>query len=91
MSIQRLGASGRELDPRVSQMLFDVGRGARTVIDLPAAGTSPGVPTSTFGPRLQALVAVLSGAYRLSKRAIDELVGDTFGVPIALGSVPVEG
>ncbi|MGK4009301.1 IS66 family transposase [Sorangium sp. So ce1036] len=47
----------------------------------------PGVPTSSFGPRLQALVAVLSGAYRLSKRAIDELVGDAFGVPIALGSV----
>ncbi|MGK4008271.1 IS66 family transposase [Sorangium sp. So ce1036] len=47
----------------------------------------PGVPTSSFGPRLQALVAVLSGAYRLFKRAIDELVGDAFGVPIALGSV----
>ena len=47
----------------------------------------PGVPTSPFGPRLQALVAVLSGAYRLSKRAIEELVGDAFGVPIALGSV----
>jgi transposase len=47
----------------------------------------PGVPTSPFGPRLQALVAVLSGAYRLSKRAIDELVEDAFGVPIALGSV----
>jgi transposase len=47
----------------------------------------PGVPTRPFGPRLQALVAVLSGAYRLSKRAIDELVEDAFGVPIALGSV----
>lgn len=46
-----------------------------------------GVPTSPFGPRLQALVSVLSGAYRLSKRAIDELVEDAFGVPIALGSV----
>jgi transposase len=45
------------------------------------------VPTSAFGPRLQALVAVLSGAYRLSKRAIDELVKDAFGVPIALGSI----
>ena len=47
----------------------------------------PGVPASAFGPRLQALVAVLSGAYRLSKRAIDELVEDAFGVPIALGSI----
>lgn len=51
------------------------------------ATLAPGVPTSSFGPRLQALVAVLSGAYRLSKRAIDELVEDAFGVPIALGSV----
>jgi transposase len=51
------------------------------------AALPPGVPTCPFGPRLQALVAVLSGAYRLSKRAIDELVEDAFGVPIALGSV----
>lgn len=56
--------------------------GIRTRATLP-----PGVPTSPFGPRLQALVAVLSGAYRLSKRAIDELVEDAFGVTIALGSV----
>lgn len=47
----------------------------------------PGVPTSSFGPRVQALVGVLSGAYRLSKRAIDELLEDAFGVPIALGSI----
>ncbi len=47
----------------------------------------PGVPTGNFGPRLQAIVSVCSGAYRMSKRGIEELVEDFFGVPISLGSV----
>ena len=46
-----------------------------------------GVPTGNFGPRLQALVSVCSGAYRMSKRGIEDLVEDFFGVPIALGSI----
>lgn len=45
------------------------------------------VPSSAFGPRLQAVIAVCSGAYRLSKRSIEELVHDFFGVKVALGSV----
>jgi transposase len=47
----------------------------------------PGVPSGNFGPRLQAIVAVSSGAYRMSKRGIEEMVEDFFGVPISLGSV----
>jgi len=47
----------------------------------------PGVPAGQFGPRLQAMVSVCSGAYRMSKRGIEELVEDFFDVPIALGSV----
>jgi transposase len=46
-----------------------------------------GVPNRTFGPRLQALVAMLSGAYRLSKRNIQQLLSDCFGVELALGSI----
>jgi transposase len=46
-----------------------------------------GVPERAFGPRLQALVAVLSGAYRLSKRNIQQLLSDCFGVELALGSI----
>ncbi len=38
----------------------------------------PGVPAGMFGPRLQAIVAVCSGAYRLSKRTIEQLVGDFY-------------
>jgi transposase len=47
----------------------------------------PGVPAGDFGPRLQAMVSVCSGAYRMSKRGIEELVEDFFGVPISLGSI----
>jgi transposase len=47
----------------------------------------PSVPTGNFGPRLQALVSVCSGAYRMSKRQIEELIEDFFGVPISLGSI----
>jgi transposase len=46
-----------------------------------------GVPTGQFGPRLQAIVAVCSGDYGLSKREIELLVEDFFGIPILLGSI----
>jgi len=49
----------------------------------------PGVPRGhvAFGPRLQALVALLSGGCRLSKRKIQGLFQDLFGLEVALGSV----
>jgi transposase len=47
----------------------------------------PGVPAGQFGPRLQAMMSVCSGAYRMGKRAIEELVEDFFDVPISLGSI----
>lgn len=52
-----------------------------------AAAWPEGVPHGAFGPRLQAIVAVCSGAYRLSKRNIEALVLDFFGVSISLGSI----
>jgi transposase len=48
------------------------------------------VPTEAagcFGPRLNALVALLTGGYRVSKRNVQELLGDVLGVDLALGSV----
>jgi transposase len=51
------------------------------------ASLPPGVPAGNFGPRLQAMVSVCSGAYRMSKRGIEDLVEDFFGIPIALGSI----
>ncbi len=51
------------------------------------AALPPGVPTGAFGPRLQAAVAVLSGRYRLSRRAVVGVLGDLIGADVALGSV----
>ncbi|HSB71040.1 MAG TPA: hypothetical protein VLT62_17060 [Candidatus Methylomirabilis sp.] len=44
-------------------------------------------PGGAFGPRLQALVAVCTGLYRLSRRTTAGLLADLFGVEVALGSV----
>jgi transposase len=46
-----------------------------------------GVPLSQVGPRLQAVLALLTGAYRLSKRQVEELCGDLFGLPLSAGRI----
>ena len=46
-----------------------------------------GVPRGDFGPRVQALVGLLSGSYRLSKRLVRTLLADAFGVEMSLGTV----
>jgi transposase len=46
-----------------------------------------GVPEGSFGPRLRALVGLLTGAYRMSKRAAQEFLEDICGVSMSLGSV----
>lgn len=56
--------------------------GTKTRATLP-----PGVPRGGFGPRLIAVIALLSGAYRLSKRLVVDLLGNLAGIPISLGSV----
>ena len=47
----------------------------------------PGVPSGGQGPRLQAAVALLTGAYRLSKRQVESLCADLLGVPLSAGQV----
>src|SRR4051794_13641244 len=56
--------------------------GTRTCASLPE-----GVPTGAFGPRLQAVLAVLAGGYRLGKRPIRQLAHDLFGLSISTGMV----
>ena len=46
------------------------------------------LPPGAFGPHLAALVALLHGRYRLSARECAALLGEVFGVPLGLGSVP---
>lgn len=58
------------------------GCGEQTRADLPV-----GVPSGAFGPRLQGLVGLFTGAYRISKRNTAQLLSDCFGVQIALGSI----
>lgn len=46
-----------------------------------------GVPCGAFGPRWQAWAGLLSGAYRLSKRQVQRLLGGLLGLSISLGMV----
>jgi transposase len=57
--------------------------GVATRADLPF-----GVPPGGFGPRVQAIVALCTGAYRLSKRTTQEVMADLFGLPMSLGTIP---
>jgi len=56
--------------------------GVTTRAELP-----PDVPTGAFGPSVNATVAVLMGVYRLSKRAVPELMRDLFGLMMSVGAV----
>jgi transposase len=46
-----------------------------------------GVPKGVCGPRLQAALAYLTGVGRLTKRPIQVVMEDLFGIPISLGSI----
>jgi transposase len=51
-------------------------------------GTPPeGVPTGQFSPYTQAVLATLAGAYRLSKRQIQQLAADLLGLTISTGMI----
>jgi transposase len=56
--------------------------GKRTRADLP-----PGVPRRPFGVRLTAVIALLSGRYRLSRREVRQLLEDLWTVRVSLGAV----
>lgn len=51
------------------------------------ASLPEGVPMGSQGPRLQAVLALMSGAYRMSKRMVQTFCADVFGVPICAGQV----
>lgn len=72
--------------PRVTEYqlhrLRCVGCGESTLAKLPT-----GVPQGAFGPRLQAMIAVLTGTYRVSRRNVQQLLSDMFGVTMSLGAI----
>src|SRR5216684_2567540 len=50
-----------------------------------------GVPSGTYGPRVQATVALCTGSYRLSKRTTRQAMAEVFGVPMSVGTIsPLE-
>jgi transposase len=51
------------------------------------AEVPPGVPTGGFGPRVQAIAALCTGAYHLSKRTTQSVLEDLFGVALSLGTL----
>src|SRR6266516_4781884 len=46
-----------------------------------------GVPSGTYGPRVQATVALCTGAYRLSNRMTQQAMAEVFGVPMSVGTI----
>lgn len=51
------------------------------------AEVPPGVPRGEFGPRVQAITALCTGDYHLSKRTTQSVMEDLFGVALGLGTV----
>jgi transposase len=51
------------------------------------AEVPPGVPTGACGPRVQAITALCTGAYHLSKRVTQSVLEDLFGVALGLGTL----
>src|SRR5205823_9322849 len=71
---------------RVTEYQMQVRRcptcGKRTRAELP-----PGVSRRPFGARLTAVIALLSGRYRLSRREVRQALQDFWGVRLSLGAV----
>jgi len=49
--------------------------------------TAPRGATRAFGPRLQAVAAVCTGVYHLSRRTTVGVLSDLFGVPMSVGAL----
>jgi transposase len=56
--------------------------GHRTMGKLPE-----GASTRAFGPTVDAVIAVLMGVYRLTKRQVPELMRDLFSLQMSVGAV----
>lgn len=55
--------------------------------EITRAAWPAGVPSGTYGPRVQATVALCTGAYRLSKRTTQQAMEEVFGVPMSVGTI----
>jgi hypothetical protein len=51
------------------------------------ASLPAGVPSGSFGPGVAAIVSLVTGKYRLSKRLAQQLVSDVLGIELCIGSI----
>jgi transposase len=74
------------LEPEVSEHRLHAGEcdecGHWTRAELPV-----GVPRSMFGPRLLALVGLLTGTFRMGRRSAQLLLADVLGIQVSLGAL----
>ncbi|MBA2433493.1 MAG: IS66 family transposase zinc-finger binding domain-containing protein, partial [Chthoniobacterales bacterium] len=74
------------ITPRVVEFLLHERKcaacGTATRAQLPA-----GVHASQFGPNVTALVCLLTGEYRMSRRSVQRLLSDSFGIDVSLGAI----
>jgi transposase len=71
----------------MTNKLFSASVGASRSGESTCGTLPPGVPIGSFGPYLQAVLATLAGAYRLSKRQIQQLVSDLFTLLFSTGMI----
>ena len=59
--------------------------GTQTTPEVP-----PDIPSSNFGPRVQATVGYLTGRIGISQREVEEVLNTVFHTDISLGSIPAQ-
>jgi len=79
----------RELPPPVPVITeYQLHRLACASCGLTTCGELPaGVPPTCYGPRLASVVALCSGAYRMSKRRVASFCREVLGVEVAVGEI----
>jgi transposase len=77
-----------EVQPKVHEERFH-GQACPCCAHVTWAKPAGGEPPPAFGPRLVATLAVLSGVYRLSKRALQAVLREFFHVEMSLGAISV--
>jgi len=75
--------------PAVTPLVFEH---ARVRLACPGCGRSvlaelPGPALSGYGPRLEGHIAMLAGAFRLSRDQVRQIVEEVFGIPSSKGTI----
>ena len=77
----------RDHRPHVTEWLRHEVQCPRCGTGTRAAYASGKIPASAFGPCLTATVALLTGAYHLSRRKTQRLLSELFGITVSLGAI----